>query len=88
MLDGAGVPPCVNLLGFDPTKLESGAQPPEPDIRYLAARRGRRGLAARPRPATAVGSDKESEVTLARQALAALRRAAGRRAAGPCHRAA
>ncbi len=73
LLDGAGIPPCVNLLGFDPTRLEPGAPEPEPDIRYLAARSAATAwLLDRDLPQASKGA-KESEETLAPQALAALR---------------
>ena len=73
MLDGAGVPPCVNLLGFDPTKLGSARSP-------LSRTSGtwQRAVPRRPgcsaRPANASKGEKESEETLAPLALAALRR--------------
>lgn len=75
MLDGAGVPPCPSLLGFDPFTLKADRQDPEPNIRYLAARRAAAAwlLQRDLRPAPP-GQGKESEETLAPQALAALRR--------------
>ena len=74
MLDGAGVPPCSSILGFDPFTVAAFGQDVEPDIRYLAARRAATAwLLERDLPPAPLGG-KESEDTLAPLALAALRR--------------
>jgi hypothetical protein len=77
LLSGAGVRPCVNQLGFDPTQFTDEPRP-DPDWRYLAARQAvsRWLLDGDPEPASRPGSKPgggdESEA-LAGNALAALR---------------
>jgi hypothetical protein len=77
MLSGAGVRPCVNQLGLDPTQLTDERQP-EPDPRYSAARQAvslwllDRDPQVAPGPPSKPGASEEPEALLS-QALAALR---------------
>ncbi|GAA0965060.1 hypothetical protein GCM10009555_003650 [Acrocarpospora macrocephala] len=70
MLAGAGVRPCVNQLGFDPTRFIEGP-PPEPNHRYLAARQAAYGWLVGGRPPQTL-DDGDPAAAFTGEALAAL----------------
>jgi hypothetical protein len=73
MLDGAGVRACPNPVYRDQSRLNSGGPPPDPDVRYLAARSAAAAWLLDRDPQRAAGPDEEPEAALVRQALEALR---------------
>jgi hypothetical protein len=73
MLDGAGVRACPNLLYPAQSRQNSDGPPPDPDVRYLAARRAAAAWLLDLDPHKSAGRDEGPEVALLRQALEALR---------------
>jgi hypothetical protein len=74
MLDGAGVRACPNLMYPAQSRLSSDGPPPDPDVRYVAARSAATAwLLDRDLPPASERSGQVSEEALARQALEALR---------------